>query len=182
VDSPTLLNSIGLGWLTNTCAIRTTIGLQAAGYDPGRVSRSKWGGTKFSLAADGVTPVKTSVRTSYLIRVAEYEVWTKLVFGNKAVVAQGGRGTPSGTTDEQGNEQWKHPEALYGHAGLIHYSDCGWSDATGHWDVWDGANVRNHGYPDKCNKVRVIDVCNPNRNPDWTPMIEHMRKTKALRA
>lgn len=182
VDSDILLKSIGLGWLTNTCAIRTTIALWAAGYNPGKVARSKWRGTKYSVSVDGETPIKTKIRTSYLIRVLEVEKFVNLVFGRKAVVAKGGRGTQLDILDEQGNPQWRHPESLYGHAGLIHYSECGWTDATGHWDVWDGETVRNHGYADKCNKVEVIDVCNPKRNVDFTPLVNYMKKTKAARS
>lgn len=33
-----------------------------------------------------------------------------------------------------------------GHKGVIIFTDCGWSDATGHVDLYDGTNVLGHDY------------------------------------
>jgi len=176
VDTPVLLTSIGLGWLTNSCAVRTTIGLGAAGLEPGVIGRSKWIGTKFKIDSNDM-PVRTRERKRYLIRVAEVEPFLRATFGPPVIRA--GAGELTNKVDEQGNAVWRDNAAIFGYAGIIHYSDCGWTDATGHFDVWDGTQIRNHGYPDKCKKVEIYDVCRRVPNPDYSAFQAYMRRTKA---
>ena len=71
------------------------------------------------------------------------------------------------------------PLLYQGKAGIIHYSDCGWSDATGHFDVWDGTQIRSHGYPDKCKTMALYNVCSPRASPDYTAFLAHMKRTGA---
>lgn len=162
VPSNELLPKIGFGdWVTNTCAIRTTMGLNKAGWSPGDIGRTKW-------VAKG---------KRYLIRVAEMEPFLTALLGR--AYARGGAGVISSRTDDQGNTVYDAPAEIKGKAGIIHFSECGWSDATGHFDVWDGTNVRSHGYFDKCKRVQIFNVCTPLANPNFAPFIEYLRKTNA---
>ncbi len=45
--------------------------------------------------------------------------------------------------------------------------------------MWDGTQIRSHGYPDKCKNMALYDVCSPVRNPDYTAFRNHMRRTNA---
>merc|ERR1711916_189374 len=78
---------------------------------------------------------------------------------------------------------WKAPEALIGKAGLVRWSQCGFSDASGHFDVWNGhtEKIRGHGYFGRCNKVEVWNLCKPKRNPSYRKFLAHMRKSNGCR-
>jgi hypothetical protein len=41
---------------------------------------------------------------------------------------------------------------IQGMKGIIWQSDCGWGDASGHLDLWDGNNAENHFY-DECTEI-----------------------------
>jgi len=163
-DTPSdqLLPAIGFGtWITNTCAIRTSMGLRAAGWSPGDIGRTKW-------VAKG---------KRYLIRVAEMAPFLTALTGVGYV--QGGLGTPTDKTDAEGNVVYGPPPQFVGKAGVIHFSDCGWTDATGHFDVWDGANIRSHAYFDKCKSVELFNICTAKANADYAPFIAYLQRTNA---
>ena len=162
VPSPELVASLGFGaWITNTCAIRTTLSLRNAGYKPGEIGRTKW-------RANG---------KRYLIRVKEIDPFLTATFGAPYIVA--GPGIATGRKNAEGNEIYDHPKAFQGKAGLIMYTNCNFDDATGHFDVWDGTNIRSHGYPDRCKTMSLFNVCTPISSPDYTSFIEHLRRTGA---
>ncbi len=81
---------------SNLLAVRTTLGLNAAGWSPGDVGRTKW-------VAKG---------KRYLIRVAEMEPYLTATFGR--AYARGGSGTLSSTPDAQGNLVFDPPAELKG--------------------------------------------------------------------
>jgi hypothetical protein len=61
--------------------------------------------------------------------------------------------------------------------GVIRYYDCHFGDATGHFDVWDGAGLKDHGYTNKkCNKVEIWNVCNVKRNPNYSKLLKRKEK------
>ncbi len=92
VPSNELLPKLGFGtWITNTCAIRTTMGLSNLGIEPGNIARSKW-------VAKG---------KRYLIRVAEVQPFLEATFGRAYVT--GGPGVQSDRLDGEGNRIWEHP-------------------------------------------------------------------------
>ena len=39
--------------------------------------------------------------------------------------------------------------------GIVQFSDCGFTNATGHFDLYDGNKCYNHCYGDDCNKVKL---------------------------
>ena len=76
-----------------------------------------------------------------------------------------------------GEQVFLHPEALRGNAGMIRYSDCPFSDATGHIDVFDGERLKGHGYAHKCRKMELWNLCNPIPSPNYAPFVAYMRST-----
>merc|ERR1711964_742261 len=162
VPSPELVASLGFGsWITNTCAIRTTLSLRNAGYQPGEIGRTKW-------RANG---------KRYLIRVKEIDPFLTATFGVPFIVA--GPGIATGRKNAEGDEIYDHPKEFQGKAGLMMYTNCNFNDATGHFDVWDGQSIRSQGYPDRCKTMSLFNVCEPIPSPDYTKFIEHLKKTNA---
>ena len=162
VPSDELLSSIGFGsWVANTCAIRTSLAMKSVGIEPGEIGRAKW--------------IAKSKR--YLIRVAELAPFFTALYGSPYVT--GGPGVRIEGLDSEGNEAYDHPANFKGKAGIIWYSNCNFKDATGHFDVWDGSTIRSHGYPDKCKKMSLFNVCNPRANPDYSAFKQYLKRTKA---
>lgn len=123
VETPDLLERLGFCkhaetncWVTNSCTIRLTLALNSANLDPGRIGPTKW----------------LSKGRRFMIRVEEGVRFVPAVFGRS--YARGGQGTQSTRTDEQGNAVYSAPAGIVGKAGIIHFWNCGWSDATGHWE------------------------------------------------
>jgi hypothetical protein len=85
----------------------------------------------------------------------------------------------TGEQDEEGNDLYHHPEAIKGKAGIIHYYDCDFNDASGHLDVWDGYQVKGSDYLRRCDKIALYNVCNPIANPSYEEMWKHMKDTNA---
>jgi hypothetical protein len=99
--------------------IRGTIALRGMGLEVGQIGNSKW---------------TDAQNRKYLIRVLEMNQFLRAYFGPPTWV---GVGAVNGGVDAAGNTIWKHPAELKG-AGIIRYSECGFSDASGHIDVYDG--------------------------------------------
>ena len=150
-----------MSWMTNTCAIRTTLAMRAIGIEMGDIANARW---------------KDKERRKYLIRVKEVNAYMHAAFGPPTWV--GGAGRDTGRRDQWGEKIYENPASIMGKAGLIRYSDCPFSDASGHFDVWDGKHDRGHGYPMKCNKKEVWDLCNPKQSPNFDALWAHMKATK----
>jgi len=155
VTSESLRASIGFGsWISNTCAIRTTMALNAAGFQPAVIGKARW-------IAKG---------KPYLIRVLEMQQFMLAAFGSPYAVGDKGR---------QSGGNWIAPASFIGKAGIVRWSECGFSDATGHFDVWNGHDqtIRGHGYFGRCQRVELWNVCAPRSNPNYSSFLAHMRRT-----
>lgn len=132
------------------------------GIYPGELGRTKWIGKG----------------KRYLIRVAEMVPFLQATFG--ASIASGStRPTDQPESDGINGRAWQPPAEIMGKAGIIHFSDCVFSDATGHIDVWDGYNIREHDYFHRCRKAQIFSVCNPLPNPDYRSWFQYLERTKA---
>ena len=47
---------------------------------------------------------------------------------------------------------------LQGKKGVIVFEDCGWSDATGHVDLYDGNQVEGSDYSDKAKSITLFKI------------------------
>ena len=45
-----------------------------------------------------------------------------------------------------------------GKKGVIVFEDCGWSDATGHVDLFDGSQVEGSDYSDKAKSMTLFKI------------------------
>jgi len=162
LPSDELLESLGGGMIgmANTCTIRATIALRSLGLEAGEIGNAVWRDAK---------------KRKYLIRVLEMNQFLRATFGPPQWV--GGPGTPTDEVNDMGEKVYLHPPQLRGNAGMIRYSDCPFSDASGHIDVFDGQKLKGHGYAHKCRKMEVWNLCNPVPNPDYRPFIAYMRGT-----
>ncbi len=168
----TSLNSPG--GTANTCTIRMSMGLLGAGIDVGREARGV-ASAVYNANLAGINPpvVSGTALTSLinlpnlrsiraqpvLIRVRDMTAYITRKLG--PATWSGGKGTLLGTTTVNGErvEDWQDDRRIWGKAGIIMYTDCGWTDATGHWDVYDGRQHRGHGHADVCKTVKIWNVC-----------------------
>ena len=45
-----------------------------------------------------------------------------------------------------------------GESGVIVFNDCGWKDATGHIDLFDGENVEGNDYSDEAKEIILFKI------------------------
>ncbi|MBI4703192.1 MAG: hypothetical protein HY744_18910 [Deltaproteobacteria bacterium] len=103
-------------WITNTCVIRICRALNYAG-------------SPIPGGQAGLTTVRGGDGMRYAFRVSEFKKYMVHAYGDPDIVGGGG---------SQGK--------FGGHQGVILFDDCGWSDATGHFDLWDGTNCVHASY------------------------------------
>lgn len=123
-DAATVKRQIGGGvnadWITNTCAIRLSRSFNKAGAKiPGNVAY--------------LNTVRGGDGDRYAFRVKEFRKWLEARYGPPTLKAKGTRSAAA-------------PESFRGKKGIICFVDCGWTDASGHLDLWDGEKCVNHGY------------------------------------
>ncbi|MES2590340.1 MAG: type VI secretion system amidase effector protein Tae4 [Bacteroidota bacterium] len=102
-------------WLgNNTCAMRVSKALNYAGVAH-RIKRGH-----------GMEVVKGEDGLLYGYRVAELKKYMKSIYGSPKLIEKG-------TKIKQAD--------FYNRKGIIAFDVKGWSDATGHFSLWDGAKV-----------------------------------------
>lgn len=125
--------SVDAAWITNTCAIRVSRCLNYAGQP-------------LPVKYPGMTTLKGGDGKRYGFRVRELKLYLRGVHGAPAV--------SHAVTDESGAV----PAAFTGKQGIICFDVTGWSDATGHFDLWDGATCASHGYFERASKIHLWAV------------------------
>jgi len=115
-DSAALKRDIGgsvdAAWITNTCAVRLSRGLN-------------YSGVPLPAHAAGLLTVKGGDDKYYALRVAEMRRWLVQAIGNPDFDHKKKKGDPF---DKTTLAAWK---------GIIGF-DISFADATGHLDAWDG--------------------------------------------
>ena len=107
-------------YITNTCAIRMSRAFNKSGAKvPGNVPY--------------MLTVKGGDGDRYALRVKEFRQWLEQKYGKP-------------TLDERGTGTSSPPASFRGKPGIICFVDCGWSDASGHLDLWDGSKCVGHEY------------------------------------
>lgn len=125
--------AVNADWVTNTCAVRLSRCLNYAGFP-------------LPVKAPGLATLKGGDGKRYAFRVREVKTYLKAQYGAAQLThAYEGQGGPV-------------PEALRGRRGIICFDVSGWSDATGHLDLWDGDRCANHGYFERADRVHLWTV------------------------
>lgn len=107
---------VDLPWITNTCTIRMSYAFNRSG-------------SPIPKRHPLLTTVAGGDGYWYAFRVREFHAY--LVHELKA-------------PDVSGTAQSKHD--FEGHTGIIMFDVAGWSDATGHIDVWNGSATKHAEY------------------------------------
>lgn len=116
---------VDAGWITNTCAIRLSRSFNYAGAPvPDSYGNSR---------GQPALAIRGGDKKLYALRVAEFRKWLTAKYGQPTISLKSG---PYGTA----------PSQLQGKKGIICFVDCGWSDASGHLDLWDGSKVIGSAY------------------------------------
>jgi hypothetical protein len=116
-DAATVKRNIGGGvdasYITNTCVVRLSAALNAAGHP-------------IPSALPGLATVAGKDGKRYALRVREIRKYLEATYGPPTYVVAG----PSAKA------------ALAGKRGIILFEVAGFSDATGHVDMWNGRTAR----------------------------------------
>lgn len=113
-------------YITNTCVIRLSRALN-------------YGGSPIPGNFTGLVTEKGIDKQRYALRVAEFRRYMKITYGTPTAVS-GKAGALSGGS-------------LSGSSGIICFDVPGWSDATGHVTLWDGATCLYGDYFSKAVEV-----------------------------
>lgn len=107
-------------WIKNTCTIRLSRAFNYAGQPIKR-------------GYEGISAVSGEDDKWYAFRVREMEKYLRKMYGEPDVEV----------TNEEPN---KLLDAVADKKGIIQFKVRGWSDATGHLDIWDGSRARLSSY------------------------------------
>jgi hypothetical protein len=128
------------GWITNTCTIRMSYSLNNSGakLDPMIVA----GLDQTKIIHDASSPSKRS--DVYVITVEEFTKYMLRRYGRPQIAHSTSNG-----------ENLQQAVLADRQRGIILFAVRGWSDATGHFDLWDGANAEHGAYFDKATDVYI---------------------------
>lgn len=125
--------AINAAYITNTCTIRVSRALTEAGMKINPITLADGNNMLLVKGANGV---------GLPIRVKEFSQWVVKRFGQPQIkVVNRGDGTED------------VPQQFLGKKGLIKFDVRVWSDATGHFDLWDGEACAHNCYFDKAKEV-----------------------------
>lgn len=115
-------------WLTNTCVIRVSRALNYAGHP-------------LPQGFPGLSTVRGADGMRYAFRVEELRKYLTHVHG------------PPDFAVERASPAADPPEPICGKYGIIVFQVRGWLDATGHVDLWDGAECRHKSYFERSHRI-----------------------------
>lgn len=121
--------AVNADWITNTCAVRLS---RCLNTDPNlklpvtmNFPDKRW--------PEKLTTVKGGDGMRFCFRVAEMLKYLQVKLGNPQIKLNKKRGDAM-------------PPEFKGKKGIIVFYDCGWSDATGHIDLWNGETCAGNKY------------------------------------
>jgi hypothetical protein len=131
----TIGGGVDVSWITNTCVVRLSRSFNASGNPIPAVD------------GDELTTVRGGDGRQYALRVHEFTRWMKKRYGTADLV--------HAFPDPGGGDV---PESFLGRQGVIVFEVDGWTDASGHVDLWNGARCRHADYFARASKVMLWDV------------------------
>ena len=139
-DAKTVFTDIGgkvklnydIGVFKNACATRVS---KALNFSPG-LHDIPYFKTKNSDGNDIVQVSSGGKKYWYIYRVKALIAYLSKFYGSPKIVSPG-----------------KYKQTLKGKKGIIIFEIKGWSDATGHADLWDGSKVVRDDYGSKAHNI-----------------------------
>jgi hypothetical protein len=125
--------AVNAAWIGNTCVVRVSRSLNYAGFP-------------VPEGYPGLTTVKGGDGQRYGIRVTEFKAYLDREYG------------PPQVTHAYERQGGAVPAEIKGRQGIICFEVSGWSDASGHFDLWNGAACINHGYFERASRVHLWEV------------------------
>ncbi|MEZ4463841.1 MAG: T6SS effector amidase Tae4 family protein [bacterium] len=116
-------------WITNTCTIRTSHAFNMAG-------------APIPKKYNGLNVIQAPTGLYYAYRVAEFLRYMLAEYGAPDHVEEGEAGTITAAK-------------FAGQQGVICFEVASWSDATGHFDLWNGTQTVHGEYFDRAHKVSL---------------------------
>jgi hypothetical protein len=123
-------------WISNTCAIRVSYAMNEAGFVIDHAVQDQRSLTdpngKINFISD-----RSGVRNGryYVYRVDEFARYMLKKYGKPQIWGKG---------DKKGGDDLRR--AVQGRKGVILFVVKSWSDATGHFDLWDGSKASHDDY------------------------------------
>jgi hypothetical protein len=143
----TIGGGANVSWITNTCTIRISRAFNYGGYPiPER-------------SGDEITTVRGADGLAYAIRVREFVRWFRRKIGPPDLEY---------TYQPPGGDV---PDTFRGHQGLIAFEVDGWTDATGHLDLWNGQSCRHAEYFNRASHVMLWEIANAPTGPALTASV-----------
>lgn len=134
--------NVDADWIANTCVVR--------------VSRAfNYSGHRIPIDRASLVTVKGGDQLRYAFRVAEFSRYLKAVYGAPSITFE------NGPTDEA-------PPDFLGKQGVVAFAVKGWSDATGHFDLWKEKECINSHYFNRAHRVDLWEV--PDSEDRATPV------------
>lgn len=127
--------SVDVGWITNTCVVRVSRAFNLAGHP---IPKS---------AHDEILTVSGRDGAQYALRVKEFRKYLTRRYGPPTVSHR--------YPDGEGGDV---PDDFRDKRGVICFEVTGWSDATGHFDLWDGGAARHAAYFNRAAEVLLWEV------------------------
>ncbi len=128
----TIGGAVDAEWIANTCAVRLSRSLNEAGV---RIPDKR----------AGLSTVRGGDGLRYAYRVTELRAFLHATFGAPTLE----RSAKAGGVD---------PAPFAGRRGIIVFDVRGWSDATGHADLFDGASCGSNCYFEKAVRVELWEA------------------------
>ena len=130
--------AVDADWITNTCTIRMSRAFNYAGREWRIPFGHKYADQR--AAPKILNTVKGADGLRYAFRVAEFLKYLKEKFGKPQIRVFKARGEGM-------------PAQFEGRRGIVVFNDCGWSDATGHVDLWDKDQIKHEAYWEQAKEV-----------------------------
>lgn len=121
--------------IDNTCVLRVS---RAFNYSGNLIPRS---------STDEILTIKGGDGRNYAIRVREFTRYMRRKYG-----------APSYEHEYPAPGGGEVPASFKGRQGVIIFEVEGWTDATGHADLWNGTTCRHHCYFNKASRVMLWEV------------------------
>lgn len=129
--------AINAAWITNTCAIRLSYCFNYAGTPVGAEAGNSKGKPRLVITGGD--------KKRYILRVREFNTWLLENYGKPTYKVKKERGAAM-------------PPEFANKKGIIQFNDCGWSDASGHFDLWDGTACKHEAYWEKAKEVYIWEA------------------------